>query len=334
MLDVICFGEILWDLFEIGSPRRREPIARAFRRELGGAPANVATGLARLGVRSGVVGGVGRDRFGDALVMHLRADGVAVRFVQRFPNRTGLAFVVRDARGEPDFVFYRHETADLALVADHVTPAMGRARWALVGTSTLMTPGLARATERFLDVAEAARANVFVDLNVRPHLWPDRASMQGPIANLVRRAALIKASDADLRALGERGSGRTWLERNAPRATWIITRGAGRASAIGPHGTVEVAALPGRCVDATGAGDAFIAGALATLIAARAIPRSAAWADPGLWRLALRVGHIMGKKAISRPGAVAGLVNLGRARIAIDSVRRASPLFARRFDPA
>jgi hypothetical protein len=43
--------------------------------------------------------------------------------------------------------------------------------------------------------------------------------------------------------------------------------------------------------------------------------------DPDLWRLALRVGHIMGKKAISRPGAVAGLVNLGRARMVIDSAR-------------
>jgi fructokinase len=321
VLDVICFGEILWDLFEMGRPRQGEPIARAFRRELGGAPANVATGLARLGVRAGVVGGVGRDRFGDALVAHLRNDGVTVRFVQRLPNRTGLAFVVRDARGEPDFVFYRHETADLAVVAEHVTPAMGRARWVLVGTSTLMTSELARATDRFLDVAEAARASVFVDLNVRPHLWPDRASMQGPIAALVRRATVIKASDADLRALGERGSGRGWLERNAPRATWIITRGAGRASAIGPHGDIDVAALRGRCVDATGAGDAFIAGALSTLIAARAGPGSAAWVDPDLWRLALRVGHIMGKKAISRPGAVAGLVNLGRARKAIDSAR-------------
>ncbi|MDP9148984.1 MAG: PfkB family carbohydrate kinase, partial [Myxococcota bacterium] len=59
MLDVICFGEILWDIFELGR-RGTEPLAQRFRRELGGAPANVATGLARLGVRAAVVGGVGR----------------------------------------------------------------------------------------------------------------------------------------------------------------------------------------------------------------------------------------------------------------------------------
>src|SRR5579859_425996 len=176
-LDVVCFGEILWDVFET-SARGREPVARTFRRELGGAPANVATGLARMGARAAVVGGVGRDRFGQALVQHLAGDGVDVRFVLALPNRTGLTFVVRDARGEPEFLFYRHESADLAVRAEHVTPAMGRARWALVGTSTLMTPPLARATARFLDVAERAGAAVLVDLNVRAHLWRDRRTME------------------------------------------------------------------------------------------------------------------------------------------------------------
>ncbi|HEX3345772.1 MAG TPA: PfkB family carbohydrate kinase, partial [Polyangiaceae bacterium] len=147
MLDVVCFGEILWDLFETRT--RGE-----YRRELGGAPANVATGLARLGVRSAVVGGVGRDRFGRDLAEHLANDGVDVRFVVTLANRTGLTFVARDASGEPDFLFYRHASADLSVRASHVIPAMGRARWALVGSSTLMTRELAQGTARFLDVAE------------------------------------------------------------------------------------------------------------------------------------------------------------------------------------
>ena len=80
-------------------------------------------------------------------------------------------------------------------------------------------------------------------------------------------------------------------------------------------------ALPARCVDATGGGDAFIAGAVATLVAAGATPGTPAWRDARVWRAALRAGHIMGKKAVSRPGAVAGLTNLGRARAVIDHVR-------------
>jgi len=322
MLDVVCFGEILWDVFE-AAPRGREPIARAFRRELGGAPANVATGLARLGVKVAVVGGVGRDRFGSALIEHLRADGVDVRFVLRMPNRTGMTFVVRDARGEPEFIFYRHESADLAIRASDVTPAMGRARWVLVGTSTLMTPGLAGATSRFLEVAARGGAHVLVDLNVRAHLWPDRRSMQSAIAGLAAHASIVKASDADLRAVAGPRQGVRWLQRHAPQATWLITRGGGVASAIGEHRQVSVPALRARCVDATGAGDAFIAGSLATLVAAQAVPGSAAWRDAAVWKRALRAGHIMGKKAVSRAGAVAGLVHLDRVREVVDRVRSA-----------
>jgi fructokinase len=328
MLDVVCFGEILWDVFE-ATDRGKESVARVFRRELGGAPANVATGLARLGVRSAVVGGVGRDRFGTALVQHLAGDGVGVRFVLRMPNRTGMTFVVRDARGEPEFIFYRHESADLAVRASHVTPAMGRARWVLVGTSTLMTPGLAAATARFLEVAARAGAHVLVDLNVRAHLWPDRRSMRSAIAALAAHASIVKASDADLRAVSGSREGMRWLERHAPQATWLLTRGAGVASATGDHGRVSAPALRARCVDATGAGDAFIAGALATLVSARAVPGTAAWRHPAVWRAALRAGHIMGKKAVSRPGAVAGLVRLDRVRAVIESVSAAHSSEAR-----
>jgi len=320
MLDVVCFGEILWDMFET-RPRAGAvlPVAREYRRELGGAPANVATGLARLGARVAVVGGVGRDSFGEALVAHLASDGVDVRFVVKLPNRTGLTFVTRDEAGEPAFLFYRHDSADLSVRAKHVVPAMGRARWALVGSSTLMTRDLARATTRFLDVAERAGASLFVDLNVRAHLWPSRRAMERAIGELVRRADVVKASDADLRAVAGGAAGLGWLERHAPQATWLVTRGPGVASAIGKHGSIDVPAVRARCVDATGAGDAFIAGALATLVAARAVPRSASWSAPGVWRTALRAGHMMGKKAVSRPGAVAGLVDLGRARAVIES---------------
>jgi fructokinase len=323
MFDVVCFGEILWDLFESTS-RGREPIARTFRRELGGAPANVATGLARLGVRVAVVGGVGRDRFGEALVDHLRRDGVDTRFVRALPERSGLTFVVRDRRGEPDFVFYRHASADLAIRAEHVTPAMGRARWALVGTSTLMTPDLAAATVEFLEVAARGDAHLFVDLNVRAHLWQDRGSMRDTIGALAGGASLVKASEADLREVAGGSGGLKWLERHAPQATWLVTRGAGVASAIGEHGEVRLPALRARCVDATGAGDAFIAGAVATLVAAGATPGTPAWRDPAVWTTALRAGHIMGKKAVSLPGAVAGLVDLGGARAVIAGVKSAT----------
>jgi sugar/nucleoside kinase (ribokinase family) len=102
-----------------------------------------------------------------------------------------------------------------------------------------------------------------------------------------------------------------------------VTRGAGRASAVGAHGEVELAPRRVRCVDPTGAGDAFVAGSLAALLAAGVTPASRAWADRAVWASVLRVGHMMGMKAVSQEGAVAGLVRLQRVRGALDALRRA-----------
>ena len=324
MFDAVCFGEVLWDFFErppTGSARGGNPVGCDYRRELGGTSANTATGLARLGVRVALVGGVGRDRFGDALVLHLARDGVDVRFAQRLAHRTGLTFVTRGVDGEPTFVPYRKDAADGAIRAGHLTAAMGRARWVVVGSGTLATDGLAEATARLLRLAAAAGAYVLFDLNVRPHLWSSRPAMRRAIAGLAARAAVVKASDADLRALSPRGSGYGWLERHAPQAVWLVTRGADRASAVGKHGEVALAARRGRCVDATGGGDAFVAGSLAALVAADAAPGSSAWADGALWTSVLRIGHMMGMKAVSRTGAVAGIERLHRIRAALDGVR-------------
>jgi sugar/nucleoside kinase (ribokinase family) len=315
-LDVVCFGEILCDLFEVDDG--------TFRFELGGESANVATCLARLGVRAAVAGGVGCDFFGDALVRHLAKDGVDTRFVVRFPNRTGVTFVKTADGGSPRFLPYRLDSADVAIGEEHVVAAMARARWIVVGTSALLTHELRRASWRLLRLARLERACVFVDLNARPHLWPDRGALERAARRLVRSASIVKATEADLRTISGRSS-TGWLEHASPRATWIVTRGEGVASAMGAHGRTDVRARRARCVDTTGAGDAFVAGSFATLLAAGATPGSRAWRDPRTWRAALEVGHAMGARAISRAGAVAGIVSLAPARRAIDRVRGASP---------
>ncbi len=296
--DVITFGEVLWDIFEIAP--------NTYRREIGGAPVNLAIGLASLGAKSAVVGGVSRDAFGDALVDRIREYGVDTSLIARLAARTGLAFVHRDAHGEPSFLFYRHDTADMLLAPKHVKPF--RATFAVVGTSTLLFEPLRSATNAFVKRAARANAALVVDLNVRKHLWKDERVMRARIAALVKHAALVKASRADLAALG--GKNRQFLAQNAPHATWILTDGPRDAHAVivgGAHGEVSMPALAAKCVDATGAGDAFLAGVLATLVRHRATPGSRAWSDAAVFSEALRVGHMLGKKVVSKVGAVAGL---------------------------
>jgi fructokinase len=319
---VACFGEVLWDIFELDPPGTTS--GARYVREIGGAPANVATVLARLGVHARIVGGIGRDHFGTDLAAALGKEGVDGSGLVRLAARTGLTFVRRDKSGEPSFLFYRHETADVSLGERDVTEVHACADYLLVGTSTLMNHDLRRATSRFVKLGREQGASLLVDLNVRAHMWKDPDEMRERIAKLLKKAAIVKASETDLRALTGAShadvgvAGEAWLAEFAPKAVWVLTRGSGPATAVGPFGRVEVPSRPATCVDATGAGDAFIAGVLATL-AVRAedehgksslASREAALGNAEVFREALTLGHRLGEKAISKPGAVAGVVAL------------------------
>lgn len=319
--DVACFGELLWDFFEADAKTDKEPIARTFRRELGGASANVATILARLGVKTSAIGGVGDDKLGEALKALLAADGVDVGHIARIKNtRSGITFVTRDAAGEPTFVPYRQGTADLAFDGSHVSAAAAKVRFAVV-CSTSMLPSLRAGTIKFLDALQKAKGSLIVDLNVRQHLWEDVESMRAQTAELASRAVVVKGSEKDLGALaGKRGM--TWLEDHAKGATWVLTRGENGAAAVGPHGQVTFPTKRVRCIDATGAGDAFLAGMVAVLVRSGAKPGSAEWKDPKLWTRALEVGHMLGAKAISAVGAVGGMGQLDDLRTRIDTPKK------------
>ena len=114
----------------------------------------------------------------------------------------------------------------------------------------------------------------------------------------------------------------TWLEDNAKGATWVLTRGENGAACVGPHGQVTFPTKRVRCIDATGAGDAFMAGLVAVLVRAGAKPGSAEWKDPKLWSRAMEVGHMLGAKAISAVGATAGLGQLDDLRARMDAPKK------------
>lgn len=305
-MDVLCFGELLWDFYEAEPRGDKEAIAKVFRRELGGTSANVAVTLARLGIKSGVVGAVGSDKLGVALDAQLSAEGVDTAGVKEVSASTSVTFVTTSATGEATFT--PHRVADLMLEPPAITTAMGKTRFALV-SSTSMLAGPRAATEKFIAAVEKAKGTLVVDLNVRSHLWAEPDEMRTMVKELVGRAALVKASERDLNAIaGKRGM--SWLDDNAKHATWILTRGENGAAAVGVHGQATAPTKRVRCLDRSGGGDAFVAGLLAVLVRGGAKPGSPEWQDPKLWTRALEVGHVLGAKCVAALGATTGLTNL------------------------
>ncbi len=221
--DVVLFGEVLWDFFETAPD--------TFTRAVGGASANAAVALAGCALRPALVGALGSDAMGDALVLALAAEGVDTRGIARLRARTGIVFVTRNKSGEPTFANYRAASADRLITRAHVLAATPPAKWAVVSSSA------AQPAVVFARRAKKLGAALAVDVNARPHLASSRRAMQDAVAETIAHADLVKASSSDLDALvsparaGDEQAALRWLAAHAPRATILVTRGGGPARA-------------------------------------------------------------------------------------------------------
>ena len=272
MSDVVCLGEVLIDFVPTVTPTTLIE-APAFRKAPGGAPANVAVGLARLGVSSAFMGKVGDDAFGRFLVGVLAEAGVDVGPV-RFSSeaRTALAFVSLRADGEREFTFYRHPSADMLFApAEVCAGAIRSAKVLHYGTISLIGEPVRSATLHAIDLAREAGCLVSCDPNLRLALWPDRAAARDGLLHAIAQAQVVKLSDDELRFLtgsDDPAAAREqlWHDR---MALLVVTLGAAgcvyfTAGFSGVVGGFEVEAI-----DATGAGDGFVAGLLQGLLADR-----------------------------------------------------------------
>jgi fructokinase len=309
--DLLCVGEALVDFL----PRERGPMraVRNFAVTSGGAPANVAIGASRLGARVAFAGVVGADEFGHFLRDALEGEGIDCAALRHSSERkTGLSFIALDEDGERHFDFYGAPSADMMLEpAD--ADAAPRARIVHGGSNTLLLPAGIEATRLFLARGKAAGAVISLDPNLRLHRWREPAALQRLLAEMCPEADVVKLAGeeaafvtgvadplAAAQALVERGTKLAIVTRGAAGAVWA------RAS---EHG--EVAAPQVRVVDATGAGDGFMAGLLVRLAEElRAGVRPEAIPAERL-REHLAFGCRVGAAVVGHLGAVAGLPRAG-----------------------
>ena len=282
---ILVAGETLIDFL----PSQSGPLSgvETFSRRAGGAPANVAVALARLDEQPWFLTNVSTDAFGEFLVSYLDEHGVPHRFVTRDPDhRTTLAFVAHDAAADREFTFYRTETADQYLDSGVVPDeALDAVSWVALGGVLLASEPARSAT---FDLAERAREHdcaVVFDPNSRPELWTDDGTFERVTERMVGLADVVKASPTDLAGtrFAEEGLARTLLD--AGPHTVFLTRGGAGAEVVAteraPWGPVETT-HPGyavEAVDATGAGDAFLAGILGALADGEPMDETLAFAN-------------------------------------------------------
>ncbi|GMI85545.1 Fructokinase 6, Fructokinase 3 [Hibiscus trionum] len=304
---VVCFGEMLIDFVPTISGLSLAD-APAFKKAPGGAPANVAVGIARLGGSSAFIGKVGEDEFGYMLANILKENNVNSEGMRFDPGaRTALAFVTLRSDGEREFMFYRNPSADMLLQENELDfDLIRKATIFHYGSISLITEPCKSAHIAAAKAAKDAGVVLSYDPNLRLPLWPSAESAREGIMSIWDTADIIKVSEDEISFLTQGEDPyddavvRKLFHRNLKLL--LVTEG--------PHGcryytqefSGRVKGLMVEAVDTTGAGDAFVAGTLSQLASDLSLLQ-----DEDRLRDALRFSNVCGALTVTERGAIPAL---------------------------
>ena len=299
---IVALGEVVSDIYRGEKPSEGE---LPFVARPGGAPANVAVAAARLGSEAAFIGSVGEDLFGNFILSALEVEGVDTSAVRRCepPTRTSLAFVEITGDGDRSFTFYRSDPAadELLSPEDVSRDTLRGASFVNFGSIPLIKDPARSAIHRAAELAGELEVPVAFDVNFREHLWESVEAAQEVVEPLIERSRILKLSDDEISPL-------LGTEDPAEAARMLLDRGVSLVFvSLGAEGAFyateefegDVSSYPVQIVDATGAGDAFLAAALVYL-------SEDEWAEETI-REAARRGTAAGALACTEYGAMGAL---------------------------
>jgi 5-dehydro-2-deoxygluconokinase len=299
-LDLIAIGRASVDLYgqQIGS--RLEDVA-SFAKSVGGCPANIAIGTARLGLRSALITRVGAEQMGGFIREQLAREGVATDGVRTDERRlTGLVLLAVQNEGVSPMTFYRSDCADMALDESDIDEGLiARAR-AIVVTGTHFSRALAAAAQsKAIALAKAHGGKVVFDIDYRPNLWGLGGHAAGferyvkseavseRLKPVLPSCDLIVGTEEEIMIAGGADGVREALKaiRAVSGADIVLKRGAlGCIVYEGPipddleRGVVG-RGFPIEVFNVLGAGDAFMSGFLRGWLGGEDLATSATWAN-------------------------------------------------------
>lgn len=269
MVDVVSMGEALIDFVSLESGQGLAK-TETFKKAFGGAPANLAVDLARLGVSVGFIGKVGDDEFGRFLVETLKDEKVSIEGLIFDPSvRTTLAFVSLTGEGEREFMFYRHPGADMLLRPEEIKmEALESAKVVHFGSLSLTHEPARSATFNMIASCQRLGQIISFDPNLRLSLWSSQEEARFQIKKALEYAQIVKFSQDELFFLTRSEDVEVACERLFQEPIKIIYVSLGQKGCFYFSGEKRgwVEGFKVEVVDTTGAGDGFTAAILANLL--------------------------------------------------------------------
>ncbi|KAL7605762.1 probable fructokinase-7 [Lactuca sativa] len=305
---VVCFGELLIDFVPTVSGVSLAE-APGFKKAPGGAPANVAVCVSKLGGSAGFLGKVGDDEFGHMLANILKennVDNTGMRFDKQ--ARTALAFVTLRSDGEREFMFFRHPSADMLLTeAELDTDLIKKSTIFHYGSISLIEDPCKSAHLAAMKIAKKAGCILSYDPNLRLPLWPSPEAARKGIMSIWDEADVIKISEDEIVFLT--GGDDPYDDKVVLTKLFhpnlkllIVTEGPNGCRYYTKDFHGKVGGVKVKCVDTTGAGDAFVGGLLLNLAA-----NTQLFKDEKKLRDALRFANVCGAITVTERGAIPSL---------------------------
>lgn len=287
-LDVICMGRAGVDLYGEQVGGLLEDMS-SFAKYVGGCPANIAIGTARMGLQSAILSRVGNEHMGRFIRQTMEQEGVDVSHLKTDPDRlTALVFLgIRDRETFP-LVFYRENCADMALCEEDIDEEFIGSAKAVVLTGThLSKPGVRTASFRAAEYAKARGTRVVLDIDYRPVLWGltdpgmgeerfvANAEVSEILSDILPWCDLIVGTEEEFHIAGGSTDTMTALAnvRAKTAAVFVLKLGPGGCTVV--EGDIPKsldthtihAGFPVEVFNVLGAGDAFMSGLLRGYVA-------------------------------------------------------------------
>lgn len=262
---VLCLGEILFDCLADRPGRSLEQV-ESWTPYPGGAIANVACALVKLGTKAGFIGAVGADELGNSLVELLAEVGVDTAGVQRHPTApTREVYVLRSESGDREFAGFGKlnaaEFADTRLQAAQIPEVLfENAEFLVLGTLELAYPDSRAAISRAIKLAEQYDVKIVLDINWRSVFWPNPEDAKPLIKELLKKVDFLKLSEEEAQWLFNTTDAGAITYRLDSVEGVIVTAGSAGCGYCISQNEGKLPAFNVDVEDTTGAGDGFVAG--------------------------------------------------------------------------
>lgn len=269
----------------------------------GGAPANVAVAISRLGGNSAFFGRVGQDPLGRFMKATLAQEQVNTDYMLLDEaQRTSTVIVDLDDSGERSFTFMVKPSADQFLIPADI-PAFVQGEWLHVCSIALANEPSRSSTLKAMQDIKAAGGFVSFDPNLREEVWANPEELKPVVRQAIELADVVKFSDDELLFLTDTDSLEAGLEaiKAFDNTLVLITQGAKGALVVFEGEQELIAGQAVKPVDTTGAGDAFVGGLLARLA------QQNEWANKEAIHSAVNWANGCGALATTQKGAMTAL---------------------------